>query len=128
MRRKITDRIKDIDFTKYKFATFFTEGLPYGLVLKNIIPFTHMLNGPYCGMFITNAITQEFQQAVGSALLFSIDEFEKDETDDVGGRLDDKSFVITPLIGRQATNKNLTNLGSHLPYDLSNGGKRKVTL
>ena len=126
-RRKITCRIKDLDFTKYKFATFFTAGLPYGLVLKNIIPLTHMLNGPYCRVFITNAINEEFRPAVGSALLFSINEFEEDETDDVGRRLDENDFVITALIGRQATNRNLSNFGAHLPYDLlhicSHGGE-----
>ena len=126
-RRKITCRIKDLDFAKYRFATFFTAGLPYGLVLKNIIPLTHVLNGPHCGVFITNAINEEFQPVVGSALLFSINEFEEDETDDVGRRLDENDFVITALIGRQATNRNLSNFGSHLPYDLlhicSHGGE-----
>ena len=34
LRRQITARIKDIDFGLYEFATFFTVGLPYGLVLK----------------------------------------------------------------------------------------------
>lgn len=58
-RKKMTDRIKGIDFTSYEFCTFFTTGLPYGLILKNSVPFTHMLNGPYCDISITNAITEE---------------------------------------------------------------------
>jgi CHAT domain len=126
-RKKITKRIQGIDFTSYDFATFFTAGLPYGLILKNVIPFTHVLNGPYCAVFITNAIIEEKLPCVGSALLFSTDEFASDETDDVAQRLDEANFVATLLRGKNATNNNLTNYGSYLPYDLmhicSHGGE-----
>ena len=44
VRKSITHRIKGIDFSHYQFATFFTSGLPYGLILQNVIPFTHVLN------------------------------------------------------------------------------------
>lgn len=127
-RRKIIDRIRGIDFKKYEFTTFFTTGLPYGLILQNVIPFTHMLNGPYCAVSITNAIIDENEPLpTGSALLFSLDDFAEDETDDVAKRLDQNSFVITALVGRGATNNNLNNFGSHLPYDVlhicSHGGE-----
>ena len=128
VRKKVTDRIKDIDFRRYEFATFFTSGLPYGLILKNAIPFTHVMNGPYCGIFLANAIAEEAYPApIGSALLFSLDEFSSDETPDVAERLEQNNFEVTPLIGPDATNENLTNYGSHLPYDLlhicSHGGE-----
>ena len=83
--------------------------------------------GPYCGISIANTITEERQPTIGSALLFSIDEFEEDETDHVGQRLDETNFSRTTLIGKLAPNKNLSNFGSHLPYDLfhigSHGGE-----
>lgn len=128
VRRKLTDRIKGIDFSKYEFATFFTAGLPYGLILRNTIPFTHVLNGPYLGVFIANAIIGEMPPTlVGSAVLFSLDEFSSDETNDVAERLTRSNFVTTGLIGRGATNENLSNYGSYLPYDLlhicSHGGE-----
>ncbi len=72
VRREVANRIKGIDFTKYEYATFFTAGLPYGLILQNTIPFTHMLNGPYLGVSIANAIIEEMSpMPVGGAVLFS---------------------------------------------------------
>lgn len=127
VRKKITDRVKGIDFSRYQFATFFTSGLPYGLVLQNVVPFSHVLSGPYCGVFIANAIIEESSPPVGSAVLFSLDDFSSDETKDVTEQLDQNHFVVTSLVGRGATNENLTNYGSHLPYDLlhicSHGGE-----
>ena len=127
IKKKITDRIKGIDFTTYAFATFFTAGLPYGLILHNVIPFTHVLNGPYCGVFITNAIIEEASPPVGSAILFSLEEFPSDETNDIAQRLGQDNFVVTGLLGKGATNNNLNNYGSYLPYDLmhicSHGGE-----
>src|ERR1035438_912679 len=117
-KKKITERIKGIDFTTYAFATFFTAGLPYGLILQNVIPFTHVLTGPYCGVFITNAIIGENFHPVGSAILFSLDEFPSDETNDIAQRLDQNNFVVTPLLGKGATNHNLDNYGACFPYDL----------
>ena len=126
-KKKITERIKGIDFTTYAFATFFTAGLPYGLILQNVIPFTHVLTGPYCGVFITNAIIGENFHPVGSAILFSLAEFPSDETNDIAQRLDQNNFVVTPLLGKGATNHNLDNYGACFPYDLmhicSHGGE-----
>lgn len=127
-RKKITDRIKGLDFTKYQFATFFTVGLPYGLILDNIIPFTHVPNGPYCGVFIANSIIEaNAPMEIGNALLFAIDEFITDETKDVTRALDQSNFFVTELIGKDATYNNLDKFGAHLPYDLlhicSHGGE-----
>jgi hypothetical protein len=127
-RRKVTDRIKGIDFKKYEFATFSTIGLPYGLILENVIPFTHILNGPYCGVVIANSITEALRpMEIGSAVLFSIDEFISDETGDIAKTLEQSNFVVTELIGPNATYNNLSNYGAHFPYDLlhicSHGGE-----
>jgi hypothetical protein len=127
IRKKVTKRIRGVDFTRYEFATFFTAGLPYGLILENVIPFTHVLNGYYCGVFIANAIAVAALPSIGSALVFSLDEFSSDETRDLIGSLDRSNFDITALIGPGATNDALTNYGSHVPFDLlhicSHGGE-----
>jgi hypothetical protein len=128
LRRKVTDRVKDIDFTRYEFATFFTTGLPYGLILQNVIPFTHVLNGPYCGLVIANAIMAEnAPPLIGSAVMFAIEEFAQDETPEVAELLDANNFLVTPLVGPNATNANLNDFGTYFPYDLlhisSHGGE-----
>ena len=86
------------------------------------------MNGPYCGIFLTNALAEEAHPVpIGSTLLFSLDEFSSDETLDVAERFEQNNFVVTALIGPDETNENLTNYGSHLPYDLlhisSHGGE-----
>ncbi|MBZ5678024.1 MAG: CHAT domain-containing protein [Acidobacteriia bacterium] len=128
VKKKVTSRIKGLDFSGYGFATFFTAGLPYGLILKNVVPFTHVLNGPYCGVFITNAIVEEAAPTpVGSAIVFSPKHFASDEVKDVGRQLDQNNFIVTELVGPEATNDNLHDYGSHFPYDLlhicSHGGE-----
>jgi len=115
-------------FKKYEFATFSTIGLPYGLILENVIPFTHILNGPYCGVVIANSITETLRpMEIGSAVLFSIDEFISDETGDIAKALEQSNFVVTGLIGPNATYNNFSNYGAHFPYDLlhicSHGGE-----
>jgi len=95
-RKKIISRIRGLDFTKYQFATFFTVGLPYGLILENIIPFTHVPNGPYCGVFIADSIIEaNAPMEIGSALVFAIDEFIVDEAKDVATALDQSNFLVT---------------------------------
>lgn len=113
---------------EYEFATFFTVGLPYGLILKNVIPFTHAPSGPYCGVFIANSIIEaKAPMETGSALVFAIDEFVADETKDVVAALTHSNFLVTELIGKDATYNNLDKFGAHLPYDLlhicSHGGE-----
>jgi hypothetical protein len=127
-RRKITSRIKGIDFTQYEFATFFTTGLPYGLILDDVIPFTHMVNGPFTGICIANIISEEHQrEPIGNALLFSIDQFAEDETEELQRQLDANNFLHTSLVGKKATNTNLSFFAAHLPYDVlhicSHGGE-----
>jgi hypothetical protein len=51
-------------------------------------------------------------------LSFSLNEFSADETKDVAAQLNQNNFVVTALVGPSATNENLTNYGSTLPYDL----------
>ena len=52
----VLNRVKDIDFAKYKTATFFTTGIPYGLVLNNPIPFCYVNKNWREDLFIVNNI------------------------------------------------------------------------
>jgi hypothetical protein len=128
LRRQITIRIKQIDFRRYEVATFFTVGLPYGLVLKNTLPCSHVLKGPYCGPFVTNSIAQEYWPITfDSALLFSPELFASEETADIAKALDADHYSVRLLLGSEATLKNLDNYGSLFPYDVlhicSHGGE-----
>jgi len=112
-------RIKGVDFSPYKFATFFTEGLPYGLFIKNAIPCSHVMAGLDCGLFIANALIEEHAPSnSASALVFSPELFDSEETGDVCKIVDNDKYTVTRLLGKSATVKNLTNYGSYFPYDI----------
>jgi hypothetical protein len=118
-KRKATSRIKGITFRKYKFATFFTVGLPYGLFINNVIPCTHVLRDVDCGAFIAeNMVDADAPLVFGSALLFSPQHFPSDETDDLAKVLDDSNYVVELLLGKDATLKRLDNYGSFFPFDV----------
>lgn len=119
VERPISERIKDIDFLQYKFATFFTVGLPYGLIIKNIIPCSHVLRELDCGVFIANNLIEEQRPLVfDSALLFSPQLFASEETDHILKILEDHNYSVKILLGKDATVKKLDNYGSYFPFDL----------
>jgi hypothetical protein len=108
-----------IDFATYNFATFFTNGLPYGLFVGNLIPCSHVMKELDCGLFITNALIEEHAPiGLASAIVFSPELFVSEETQDISNLLDANSYTVTSLVGKKATVKQLTNYGSHFPYDL----------
>ena len=128
VRREITGRIKDIDFSQYDFATFFTAGLPYGLVLKNTLPCTHVLRGPWLGSFIANTIVQEHRPITfDTALVFSPQLFASEETTSLIKQLEAGHHHVERLLGTEATLEHLNRYGTLFPYDLmhicSHGGE-----
>ena len=119
LQRKVTKRINGINFHQYSYAPFFTVGLPYGLIVKNLIPCTHVLKDVDCGVFIADNIADENAPLTfGSALLFSPEQFVSDETDDVSKVLDKSNYVAKLLLGRDATVKQLDNYGGFFPFDV----------
>lgn len=119
VRHLVTTRLPGVDFRRYKFATFFTTGLPYGLIIKNIIPCSHVMKDINCGITIVNTIAEEQDPvSFGSALLFSPSQFAMEETQEVSTILDKSNFLVKRLLGKQATVKHLENYGSYFPYDL----------
>lgn len=52
VRNAVQQRIGNIDFARFEYATFFTEGLSYSFVLENVIPCSHVLLSVRPDMFI----------------------------------------------------------------------------
>jgi len=123
----IYPNIEDINFIQYKYATFFTVGLPYSLILNNIIPITHVhlyLNPDF---FIFNNIYFENNGEIKSAIVFSPLEFNDEETDYVISSLTNDNFFVKELIGKDATVYNIDNHVKEYPFEIlhicSHGGE-----
>ena len=128
LRRQITNRIKGIDFSAYRFVTFYTVGLPYGLVIGNEPPCTHLLKGLTTGLFIANSIVAEDTVTrFGSGLVFSPQLFLSEETNEVARMLEANHYTVTPLLGQNASSASLSDYGQLFPYDVlhicSHGGE-----
>lgn len=125
--KEVSKRIAGITFDKYKFATFFTNGLPYGLILKNCLPVSHVYRSLREDLFIFNNILFETERKYGSAIVFSPEEFSDEETQDVVAILSKHNLHVKKLIGKSATVSNFHNSAGHYPYDLmhicSHGGE-----
>jgi hypothetical protein len=128
LRQMLAERIDRINFPDYEFATFFTLGFPYGLLLNNLIPFTHVFIHPACDLFVVNNIASElFPGVAGCALVFSPKLFQREETDDVIDLLSETNYLVRALLGKEATVDALACYGEHFPFDLlhvcSHGGE-----
>ena len=120
--------LRDIDFTQYEFATFFTTGLPYGLFLSNSLPCSHVIKYLDAGVQILNAIALEGESyRFGSAVLFSPQLFASEEINDIRSSCQTAGLRVKELLGAEATVENLANFGGHYPYDVlhicSHGGE-----
>ncbi|MFV8390744.1 hypothetical protein [Flavobacterium sp. LB1P71] len=123
----IYPNVENINFLDYKYATFFTIGVPYSLILGNVIPFTHVhlyLNPDF---FIFNNIYFENNEVIKSAIVFSPLEFNDEETDYVISKMTDNNFFVKELIGKDATVYNIDNHVKEYPFDIlhicSHGGE-----
>lgn len=127
-KRWTRSALRDIDFTQYEFATFFTTGLPYGLFLANSIPCSHVIKYLDAGVQILNGIVHEQERPwFGSALLFSPQLFASEEINDIRSSCQNAGLRVKELLGAEATVENLSNFGGHYPYDVlhicSHGGE-----
>jgi hypothetical protein len=128
--QEIEKRIVGIDFKKYQFATFFTNGLPYSLHLKNVIPFTYVNLSIRPDLFVCNSIGWETGDRFHSAVIFSPEFFKEEisgeETETVKNELDTQKYYVRLLLGNDATARNLDFHAQHFPYDImhicSHGG------
>jgi hypothetical protein len=99
VKRTISKRLRGIDFPRYSFATFFTRGFPYGFIVDNLVE-------------------EHDPMTFDSALLFSPQLFPIEETDEILKILDNNSFTVKALLGKDATVTHLSNYGGFYPFDI----------
>ncbi len=123
--------IENIEFDSREFVTFFTDGVPYSLILENVVPISHVHLRINPDFFIFNNIYFETFSESYSALVFSPEEFEDEETDEVIKKLEKSNLYVKSLINSEATFYNLDNHVQHHPYSLlhicSHGGEVRGT-
>lgn len=113
-RRWTRVALGDIDFAPYRFATFFTTGLPYGLFISNSIPCSHVIKYLDAGVQILNALALEHESYLfGNALLFSPQLFPSEEISEIRTLSDAAGLRVKQLLAADATVENLANFGGH---------------
>lgn len=121
--------IEHINFNKYKFATFFTIGIPYSLIIGNTLPITHVNTHLFPDFFIFNNIYFERNEQLSSAIVFSPEKFDDEETEFTISELQKNNFYVRKLTGKQATAHILDFHIKEYPFDLlhicSHGGEIK---
>ncbi|WP_259017120.1 hypothetical protein [Emticicia fluvialis] len=125
---KVYPFIEEINFKKYNFATFFTFGIPYSLILKNEIPFTHVNTSLSPDFFILINLLKEKSPSIFSSLVFSPLEFGKDEeTKFIIDKFKQNDYYVAELVGEDATAFNVEHHIKHFPYEVlhicSHGGE-----
>ncbi|KND47313.1 MAG: hypothetical protein AB199_02705 [Parcubacteria bacterium C7867-004] len=121
------DRLNGIDFSPYHYATFFTDGLPYSLVLEKL-SISYINPNLRCDLFIFNELFSQYDKQTEGVIVFSPEEFgQKEETPFVVATLKKLGFYVKELIGKNATVHNFEHYSQHYPYDLmhicSHGGQ-----
>ncbi len=127
IEQKVTDRIGAISFSKIDFATFFTTGLPYSLVLNNCIPCSYVHLELRADFFILDNLIYEKKNQYGGAVCFSPGFFKDEETAAVSTILNKNNFYVRELFGKNASVYNLDMNLKEFPYDIfhlcSHGGE-----
>lgn len=126
LKNIIADNLGNIDFNEFEFATFFTSGLPYSLVVSDIpISYVNIRYDP--GFFIYNSFMHEKNKGCGSAVIFSPVFFKDEECKRLKSLLEFANFYTRTMIGETATQYNLKNTVELYPFDLlhicSHGGE-----
>ena len=114
----IYDRISHIIFTNYDFATFFTIGAPYSLIIENIIPSTYVGLKLKPDFFIFNNIYFQDNFNIKSAIVFSPRFFSREETDFVINELKENHYYVNELIKEDASSHNLDYYVKELPFNI----------
>jgi hypothetical protein len=123
----VTKRINGVSFRDFEYATFFTNGLPYSLVLENVIPFSYVHLSIKPDLFVFNCLAFERIETVHSAVVFSPLFFADEETIWLTEFFKDNNYYLRQLIGQDASFANLDFTLQHFPYSLfhicSHGGE-----
>jgi hypothetical protein len=129
----VLNRIGTIDFSNYKWATFFTYGIPYSLGIKNKIPCSYVRLKTWIEFFIMNNLIVERRQRMinkpkfRGAVVFSPEFFEAEETNTVSSILETGNFVTKKLSGPSSSIHSLDMHLKEFPFDIlhicTHGGK-----
>ena len=122
-----TQRIGGMTLSELKYATFFTEGLPYSLGIENAIPCSYVHLSLKPDLFVFNSIIFEHIGTFHSAVVFSPTFFEDEETKWLLDFFARNSYCLRQLIGKDASLVNLDFNVQHYPYNIlhvcSHGGE-----
>jgi hypothetical protein len=80
LREAVQERIGSISFSQFEYATFFTEGLPYSLILENVVPCSHVHLSLRPDIFVLNNIMFGDGESFHAAVVFSPVFFSDEET------------------------------------------------
>jgi hypothetical protein len=123
----VLHRVGATSFPEFEYATFFTEGLPYSLVIGNVIPCSHIHLALKPDLFVFNSIIFEQIRTFRSAVVFSPVFFADEETQWLVDFFTHSHYYLRQLIGRDATLANLDFNAQHFPYGVlhicSHGGE-----
>lgn len=124
---RVFGNIEKIDFSKHSFATFFTFGVPYSLLLRNIVPCSYVNSSLYPDFFVLNNIIAETASIANAGVVFSPEEFLDEETEFVIRKLAEQNYFVKELLGKNATVFNIDHHVKEFPYDIfhvcSHGGE-----
>ncbi len=129
----IIESLSDVKFEEYKYATFFTDGIPYGVIFNEYVACTHVLKSINVDVFIFNNILYEEKNTTnGSAVIFSplpqdLGKQTIAEVRHANRIFNEMNFSVKNLIEKDATVKAFDNFVGHYPFDVlhicSHGGK-----
>lgn len=116
----MTERIGDVDFERFNFATFFTEGLPYALFVSGATPCSYVSLGLFPDRLIVNAILREREQTrLASAVVFATEAFhDHDESQWLIAFMRRYGYAVRGVVGAAATVVNFEYHAEQYPYDL----------
>jgi hypothetical protein len=127
LAEKVDRRVGQIPFDEFEFASFFTEGIPYSVILKDVIPFSYVNILARPDLFILNNLLYEKKPEINAAILFSPELFVDEEITFIKGIFETSKYYIKELTGANATVFNLDMHVKEFPYDLlhicSHGGE-----
>jgi hypothetical protein len=127
IKEEVERRIGSISFGQFEYATFFTGGLPYSLILEDIIPCTYVHLSLKPDLFILNSILFRDGERFGSAVVFSPTFFTDEETSWLSEFFVRNRYYLRPLIAENASLATFDFHAQYFPYDLlhicSHGGE-----
>jgi hypothetical protein len=123
----VSERMGSHSLSAFRYATFFTEGLPYSLFSNNAIPCSQVHLAVRPDLFVLNNIMFSAGGGFGSAVVFSPVFFPDEETTWLCKFFDQNKYFLRALVGKGGTVANFGFYTEHWPYDIlhicSHGGE-----